>query len=101
MTFQEQFLVPRENITDLFSKYGLEVRKYKWANGVRPTRAIECTSGEIGTTGNSFGVYNTWFACITESKVSETKPVILMLGNGYAIEEVTNEDEFRKFLGLN
>ena len=98
MTFQEQFLVSRENITDLFSKYGLEVKKYKLANG--PTRPIECTSGEIGTTGNSFRVY-TWFACITEGKVSETKPVILMLGNGYTIEEVTNEDEFRKFLGLN
>lgn len=99
MTFQEQFLVPRENIADLFSKYGFEVRKYKWASG--QTQPIECTGGEIGTTAdNSFRVY-TWFACITEGKVSETKPAILMLGNGYAIEEVTNEDEFRKFLGLN
>lgn len=97
MTFQEQFLVSRENIADLFSRFGFEVRKFRTAGG--PARPIECTTGEIGTIGKSFRVY-TWFACITEGEVSKTKPAILLLGDGYGVQEVTSEEEFRKFFGL-
>ena len=94
MTFQEQFLAPRSKLSNLFAEFNLELCKYGSSGGdIQP---IECTRGEIETKN---GLVFTWFACITDEPLHKTKPAILMLGNGYGVEEITNEAEFRNYIG--
>lgn len=96
MTFQERFLVSHSKLANLFSDFGLELRKYGASGGdIQP---IECTRGEFET---STGTVLTWFACVTEGPVHKTKPAILMLGNWYSTEEITSEEEFRKYVADN
>lgn len=93
MTFQEQFLVSRSSMEDLLSGFGLKLMKYTVEEGnIRP---FECTYGEFGTsTGSVF----TWFACVTEGPVHETKPAVLMIGDWYRTKEVLSEEEFLNYL---